>query len=396
MIFTTENKKIAIFGKTIDEVKKKWNDFVKSYKKEHKLFGEDGAFASLFSGKEKQIVPPKLLSEFEEFNKKFREEFEKSGITLEEFCDQSRNVNNAILDYAKNCKDGEMTTEGFVESVKGLSFAAKAAQNTLKAVGNMVLFCLIANGIEWVVNWIDNLIHSSEKCKERVDKLIDSYKSALDEANRNAKTVEDLADRYEVLSKGVNNLGKNVLLTTEEYSEYNDIVNQIAEMFPKLIQGYTDEGTAILSLKGNVEQLRDAYKDAQEEAYNLIISGENSGGNDIIENWKNLQKTGFWNNLFDFGADDVGGSISMQDALDQLKAFTEMSAEAYRHVDQVVGAGSREELAALTVAEKSVGYSSYISKALGVNYLSTDEEIEAAKRHARTLIQTYQAEIDSA
>lgn len=395
MIFTTENKKIAIFGKTIDEVKKKWNDFVKSYKKEHKLFGEDGAFASLFSGKEKQIVPPKLLSEFEEFNKKFREEFEKSGITLEEFCDQSRNVNNAILDYAKNCKDGEMTQKGFIASFKGLSSAAKIAQFALKAVGNMLLYYGVSKLLELVLD-SPVILQSAEKCKKRVDELIESYNSALDEANRNAKSVENLADRYETLSKGVNNLGKNVLLTTEEYSEYNDIVNQIAEMFPQLIQGYTDEGTAILSLKGNVEQLRDAYKDAQEEAYNLIISGENSGGNDIIENWKNLQKTGFWNNLFDFGADDVGGSISMQDALDQLKAFTEMSAEAYRHVDQVVGAGSREELAALTVAEKSVGYSSYISKALGVNYLSTDEEIEAAKRHARTLIQTYQAEIDSA
>ena len=32
-------------------------------------------------------------------------------------------------------------------------------------------------------------------------------------------------------------------------------------MFPHLIQGYTEEGAAILSLKGNVEQLRDAYFD---------------------------------------------------------------------------------------------------------------------------------------
>ncbi len=56
-------------------------------------------------------------------------------------------------------------------------------------------------------------------------------------------------------------------------------------MFPDLIQGYTDEGTAILSLKGNVEQLRDAYKDAQQEAYNmLVISGKDSEGNDILKN----------------------------------------------------------------------------------------------------------------
>ena len=30
---------------------------------------------------------------------------------------------------------------------------------------------------------------------------------------------------------------------------------------------HTDEGNVILSLKGNVEELRDAYKEAQKEAY---------------------------------------------------------------------------------------------------------------------------------
>ena len=59
-------------------------------------------------------------------------------------------------------------------------------------------------------------------------------------------------------------------------------------MFPTLITGYTDEGTAILSLKGNVEKLRDAYKEAQTEAYNLlIVSGEDTDGNDIISNYEN-------------------------------------------------------------------------------------------------------------
>lgn len=31
-------------------------------------------------------------------------------------------------------------------------------------------------------------------------------------------------------------------------------------MFPTLITGYTDEGNAILSLKGNVEKLRDTVQ----------------------------------------------------------------------------------------------------------------------------------------
>lgn len=106
-----------------------------------------------------------------------------------------------------------------------------------------------------------------------------NYKSALDKANSNAKTIEDLAGRYEELSKGVNNFGENVSLTAEEYSEYNDIVNQIADMFPTLIQGYTNEGNAILSLKGNVEQLRDAPRRRyviEKDVNTVGIYGENT------------------------------------------------------------------------------------------------------------------------
>lgn len=83
--------------------------------------------------------------------------------------------------------------------------------------------------------------------------------------------VEELASDYEKLSKGVNNLGENVSLTSEEYEQYNSLVSEIADMFPTLIQGYNDQGTAILNLKGNVEGLRDAYKEAQTEAYNTLM-----------------------------------------------------------------------------------------------------------------------------
>lgn len=157
---------------------------------------------------------------------------------------------------------------------------------------------LVTNPIGWAIlggtaifglaKAYDALTDSVEEVKERTDALLETYNSAISEANSNAQTIESLASRYEKLSKGVNNLGENVSLTAEEYSEYNDIVNQIADMFPTMITGYTDEGNAILSLKGNVEELRDAYKEAQKEAYNLlIVSGKDNDGNDIITNYQN-------------------------------------------------------------------------------------------------------------
>lgn len=76
-----------------------------------------------------------------------------------------------------------------------------------------------------LVKAYDALTDSTEEVKEGTENLLESYNSAISEANSNAKTIETLADRYETLSKGVNNLGEIVSLTSDEYSEYNDIVN---------------------------------------------------------------------------------------------------------------------------------------------------------------------------
>lgn len=243
-----------------------------------------------------------------------------------------------ITELIKNTKDlSKLTGDDLVQATNAAresalkhnaalqqeTLGAKAATLGLEAlsvVGNALISMGISFAISAIIKGIDNLAHSAQKCKERVNDLMNTYDSALNTANDNASTAEKLADKYENLSTGVNNLGENVSLTTAEYAEYNDIVNQIADMFPTLVAGYTDEGNAILTLKGNVEGLRDAYKEAQKEAYNLLItSGEDNDGNDIIKNWKNHNDENVWSILFDIGKPDVGGSITYKDAISDLK-----------------------------------------------------------------------------
>ncbi len=153
----------------------------------------------------------------------------------------------------------------------------------------------------------DALTDSAEEIDKRANNLIEKYNELKSTADNNAATVESLISEYKILSKGVDKLGKNVSLTSDEYNRYNEIVNQIADMFPKLITGYTDEGTAILSLKGNVEELRDAYREVQQEAYNLIIStGKDTDGNDIVKSYKNLSTLDWWDSDHVlFGGEDV-------------------------------------------------------------------------------------------
>lgn len=213
-------------------------------------------------------------------------------------------------------------TQAQIVSMLGLTTAetgAVTAGNVLTGVMTRLNLAISTNPIGALVTVIglaitaawglskafDALTDSAEEIDERVDSLIEKYNEAKKSADENASTVESLASEYEKLSKGVNNLGENVSLTSDEYDRYNQIVNQIADMFPGLISGYTEEGNAILSLKGNVESLRDAYKEAQQEAYNLLVAkGEDSDGNDIVKAYKNLSELDFWDKDNVIGADD--------------------------------------------------------------------------------------------
>ncbi len=345
-----------------------------------------------------------------EFFDYFNEDGSQSLSSLTQWCSQFKEMDETMHSYLVDCmqkqvpasfNDYNKYVKSAIKNNEEFSLSTKLGSMGLQALataGNMLLMYGISKGIELVATGIDNLVHSAEHCKERVDELMSSYGSAIGNANSNAKTVEGFAARYEELSKGVNSFGRNLSLTADEYAEYNNIVNQIADMFPDMVQGYTAEGNAILSLKGNVEQLRDAYKEAQQEAYNMLItSGEDGDGNDIVENWKNLHETSLAAKFFDFGRDDVGGQISAKEAIEQLEAFTSMSPERYREVTEyVMYGGKTENFVPLTDIENEIGHGSYLYKALEIDETSTDAEIEAAKRRARALVLTYQAEIDAA
>ena len=288
-------------------------------------------------------------------------------------------------------------------SAQAISFDLLTASiwANIKALGKW----LITNPVWWailggtaifgLVKAYDALTDSVEEVEERTENLLESYNSAISEANSNAKTIESLADRYETLSKGVNNLGENVSLTSDEYSEYNDIVNQIADMFPTLITGYTDEGNAILSLKGNVEKLRDAYKEAQTEAYNLlIVSGEDSDGNDIISNYKNqingkessLSKTSSYING-EGGAKDAIDIITRLTGTLTPDEFRDTYNELYEQYKNIWNSDKIQD------ALKSSGFEE-LSHAPKWGELTSDD-LAKVKSAAQATIQTYKAEIDS-
>ena len=199
MIFTTKNEELAIFGKTIDDIKNKIDKF-NEVKTKNGLFGENGALASLFSGKKlNNILTPETLKQFDEFKKKFN----SSSLSAEALAEQMENVDQRIIDYAKTCKNGEMTTEGFKASVEGMTLSAKAGKVALQALamaGNMIAMW----GISEVIYAIHSCITASDRLKESAKDLgsqfsstksdIEVYKSKINDLY---KTINDSSSSYE-------------------------------------------------------------------------------------------------------------------------------------------------------------------------------------------------------
>lgn len=295
--------------------------------------------------------------------------------------------NNAQLkNYLSTCsKDAPASLAGYKQYLTEAGVSTDALR--LKTV---MLNAAISFGlglvIQLAVEGITKLANASKECAENAEKLMDSYKSAISAANANAETVEGLIDRYEELSKGVDKLGHAIYLTTDEYAEYNSIANQIADMFPTLVQGYTDEGNAILSLKGNVEELRDAYKEAQQEAYNLLVaSGKDSDGNDIIKNANNVIN----------GTTDFFGNRWSRGKIEENAAYGEL-------LDSILS-NDYEEIKA-TIQKFREGRTDWMLDGIGVKWsdiydvnglVATGEELYAIQQQIRAKIQTNQAEIDA-
>lgn len=345
---------------------------------------------------EQLTVDVECLSKYEQACKNgvvstedFKNIMNGASVSAKEYAVETKGASGSTEVFKDKQKQAQVELENTKNKIDGTSIAMKA----LSIAGNMLIMWGISKAIQFTTEKLDQLAHSSEYCKERVEDLMSSYNSAMTTADNNAKKSEELAKDYEELAKGVNELGENISLTSEEYNKYNSIVNEIAQMFPNLVKGYTNQGNAILTLKGNVDGLRDAYKNAQKEAYNLLItSGKNNNGNDIIDQWNNNKKAGKFSKLFNLGLDDIGKGISMTDAVKQLKEIQNMTAEEYRKLKST---DSRKEILKLTDVQKDILYGSYLTKSLGLNENISDKDFENAKKQAKALVQTYNAEIES-
>lgn len=198
-------------------------------------------------------------------------ELEKLLVERGMSAETAKNTAATIAQSAANTT-ATATTTGLSASVGGLGVAFKGL--TAAIASNPIGFIITAGivAITGIIRCISWLNEQKEELAQKVDEVTSKFEEQKKTIENTRNTLDGISEKYKLLSKGVGGLNENISLSSNEYNEYLDICNQIADMFPELVQGYDSQGNAILTVKGNVEKLNQAYKDMIITANNNVLN----------------------------------------------------------------------------------------------------------------------------
>jgi len=317
--FEQFNLSINSSSASLKELKNSFEDFIKSTNKNDlqifkDLISQDffektkdiyaklkGLFESSKNLYTQKITPYKgAQKEIDAYNslvdkgskKTKRDDIEKNNKKIDNLIN---NIDDEHLsNYLNGIKDSKASFDDYNKSILnvGESLAAltlktiglKAAQLALNAVTNIGIGLLINFAVSGITKWLQ----ANQEAIEKSNEITSTFKQFKSEIRNNISTLQSLESEYDKLSRGIDEYGKNIGLSTEEYKRYQEIVQQIADISPSLVVGYNDEGTAIINRN---DAIQEAIK-LQEELNNLKTANYLGDGENVLKGQRNsIQET---------------------------------------------------------------------------------------------------------
>ena len=197
-----------------------------------------------------------------------------------------------------------------------------------------------------------------QEAQEDFKELKDTYESQLSASTKTS--------RYDELSEGVDQFGRNVSLTEEEYNEFLSTSNELAETFPELIVRTDEAGNSFLGTAGKVGKLTEAVNDmvkASQKAADVQLLSDNVFGEAFDEakasykkNSSGIQqlqeevaKGGYWSNTFKLGQAGPSQTFTayskkeLEEKKSEIKSMEEASRKASASLTDYNNAIMRED-----------------------------------------------------
>ena len=178
----------------------------------------------------------------------------KLATTKEEQENIMLGASDEMRQYANSVGISIEKMEKFNEQAKASAHPLQALKANIKGIGKAFLsysiqfaaFWGVSKFIEWVVNGIDAQVNALKYATEAAENLNKAYEDMNTAQKQNTKTVEEYGKTWEKLKDGVDEQGKNVSLSDDEYEQYKESINQIVSILPGITSGWDASNNAIL------------------------------------------------------------------------------------------------------------------------------------------------------
>ena len=268
------NKHIGLFTTATTERLKQETKTATDKYEEYKTYAEsldDKVLKNKVTANEADILKQ---SKFAEATKDLNQELLK-GIKYNTDYAESENL------LSKNAK----SMSGAFSGIKGkLSSLGSSLKNIAAGIGNMVMIQIAMSAISWAFGELDNYTHRAENNLSDLEKIATEINDKKDAYTSHSTSVNKIKNEYYELADGINSYGENISLTSTQYERYIELSNEIAQMYPDLVESYDAQGNAILKCKDNVEALNKAMTDEKNAYYETVVSKEQDTFGKALEN----------------------------------------------------------------------------------------------------------------
>lgn len=346
--------------------------------------------------------------------------------TLISFLQDTEYSEKTLANYQLYLRNSANSMTFFQRASKMASTAAKTFGATL---ANMGIAFLASWSISKIVSGIDHLINKTKYEAEALEEIVQKaetakseFKSIKDELDSTKGKVDEVSKKYAELAQNVGKLGtlnqNQGSLSNDDYQEFLDISNELAELFPSLTIGYDENGNAILDLNGDVQTITSSLYDmvdaqkalANQEladkmsdiysGFNIKQSGYASDYNELLARKENfdeiyqklvqdnisLYDTQMYDALTDVPYDEIAtklAQLSEDGTIDTTLPFSELTKEQQQVIEDYFNELSNDYSTQLSTLEKNIAsenkdFSSYVLSLIQSD--STYSELSSEKQ----------------
>ena len=207
---------------------------------------------------------------------------------------------------------------------------------------------------------------SEENAREAAKKIQEDFTSTAEEIDNKLSDLESNKDRFSKLSEGIDEYGRNIGLTNDEYGEYLTLSRSIADVAPELIAGYDAQGNAMIAQGDAIDELIAKQKELQKQ--NIQTYTTNSS---FETNIKGIRATDAFKGIQSYGySADSSGLTAFNKQIQNLRSGITQAGISIEDVQNIISKTTGQEINLLQPSLQDI-------QLIGTHYNDLVKAIEA-------------------